>query len=120
MLEISCHGSIIFFRGIGRKVGRSLTLLILPLIWPDVGDLDPNYLQTLKAGGREREREGGGGGGGGRERLALAYESLLICVGAENDTWRCFSCASAIVRQSRIFDSIDALHAFYCMPKCLK
>ena len=30
------------------------------LVWQDVGDiLDPNYLQTLKAGGREREREGG-------------------------------------------------------------
>ena len=27
------------------------------LVWQDVGDLlDPNYLQTLKAGGRERER----------------------------------------------------------------
>ena len=25
LLEISCHGSIILFRGIGRKVGRSLT-----------------------------------------------------------------------------------------------
>ena len=32
------------------------------LVWQDVGDifLDPNYLQNLKAGGRERER--------GRER----------------------------------------------------
>ena len=64
LLEISCHGSIIFFRGIGRKVGRSLTWLILgilfapDLIWQDVGDLlGPNYLQTLNAGGRERERE---------------------------------------------------------------
>ena len=28
------------------------------LVWQDVGDiLDPNHLQTLKAGGRERERE---------------------------------------------------------------
>ena len=28
------------------------------LVWRDVGDLlHPNYLQTLKAGGRERERE---------------------------------------------------------------
>ena len=27
------------------------------LVWQDVGDvLDPNYLQTLKAGGRERDR----------------------------------------------------------------
>ena len=34
----------------------------------DLGDLDPNYFQTLKAGGRERERE----------RLALGYESLVI------------------------------------------
>ena len=51
------------------------------LVWQDVGDLlHPNYLQTLKADGREREREGemerererGG------ERPALAYESLLI------------------------------------------
>ena len=52
--------SIIFFRGIGRKVGRSLTRLILGmpvLVWQDVGDLDPNYLQTLKASERERERE---------------------------------------------------------------
>ena len=58
-MEISCHGSIIYFRGIGRKVRRSLTLLILDLlVWQDVGDLlDPNYLQTLKEGGRERERE---------------------------------------------------------------
>ena len=35
--------------------------------WQDLGDLlDPNYFQTLKAGGRERER------------LAFAYESLEI------------------------------------------
>ena len=45
-----------------RKVGRSLTWLILgmpvapDLVWQDVGDLDPNYLQNLKAE-RERERE---------------------------------------------------------------
>ena len=44
------------------------------LVWQDVGDLlDPNYLQTLKAGERERER-----GGGERERLVFAYESLVI------------------------------------------
>ena len=54
---------------------------------------------------RERERE--------RERLALN-----ICIGAENDTWRCFSCVSAFARQSRIFDSIGALHAFNRMAKC--
>ena len=28
------------------------------LVWLDLGDLlDPNYCQTLKAGGRERQRE---------------------------------------------------------------
>ena len=31
-------------------------------------------------------------------------------MGAENDTWRCFSCASAFARQSRIFDSIACLN----------
>ena len=36
-----------------------LVCLFAPdLVWQDVGDLlDPNYLQILKAGGRERERE---------------------------------------------------------------
>ena len=49
------------------------------LVWQDVGDfLDPNYLQTLKAGGRERERES--------ERLALAYESHVI---SKNIMYRC-------------------------------
>ena len=44
-------------------------ILAPDLVWQDLGDLlDPNYLQTLKADGRERERE----------RLALAYESLVI------------------------------------------
>ena len=42
-------------------------ILAPDLVWQDLGDLlDPNYFQTLKAGGRERER------------LALAYESLVI------------------------------------------
>ena len=42
-------------------------ILASDLVWQDLGDLlDPNYFQTLKAGGRERERE--------RER----YESLVI------------------------------------------
>ena len=46
-------------------------ILAPDLVWQDLRDLlDPNYFQTLKAGGRERERE--------RERLALAYESFLI------------------------------------------
>ena len=44
-------------------------ILAPDLVWQDLGDLlDPNYFQTLKAGERERERE----------RLALAYESLVI------------------------------------------
>ena len=44
------------------------------LVWQDVGDLlHPNYLQTLKADGRERERERERERG---ERPALAYESL--------------------------------------------
>ena len=46
------------------------------LIWQDVGDLlDTNYLHNLKAGGRERER------------LALAYESLVI---SKNIMYRCW------------------------------
>ena len=46
-------------------------ILAPDLVWQDLGDLlDPNYFQTLKAGERERGRE--------RERLALAYESLVI------------------------------------------
>ena len=68
--------------------------------------LDPNYLKTLKE--RERERE------------TSAY--ILISCNLEKyhaSAWRCFSCASAFARQSRIFDSIDALHAFYRMAKCL-
>ena len=32
-------------------------ILAPDLVWQDLGDLDPNYFQTLKAGGRERERE---------------------------------------------------------------
>ena len=44
-------------------------ILAPDLVWQDLGDLpDPNYFQTLKASGRERDRE----------RLALAYESLVI------------------------------------------
>ena len=43
-------------------------ILAPDLVWQDLGDLlDPNYFQTLKAGGV-----------GERERLALAYESLVI------------------------------------------
>ena len=33
-------------------------ILAPDLVWQDLGDLlDPNYFQTLKAGGREGERE---------------------------------------------------------------
>ena len=33
-------------------------ILAPDLVWQDLGNLlDPNYFQTLKAGGRERERE---------------------------------------------------------------
>ena len=35
-----------------------LAILAPDLVWQDLGDLlDPNYFQTLKAGGGERERE---------------------------------------------------------------
>ena len=65
---------------------------------------------------RERERE--------RERepsacIRISCNLEKSRIGAEHDTWRCFSCASAFARQSRIFDSIDALHAFYRMHKYL-
>ena len=50
-------------------------ILAPDLVWQDLGDLlDPNYFQTLKAGGRERDRERERE----RKRLALAYESLVI------------------------------------------
>ena len=87
-------------------IGSWYCLFAPDLVWQDVGDLlDPNYLETFKTGGRERERERE------RERLKRVHTGI----GAENDTWRCFSCASAFARQSRIFDSIDA---FYRMTKC--
>ena len=86
-------------------------ILAPDLVWQDLGDLlDPNYFQTLKAGERERERE--------KERLALAYESCNL---EKYHEWvlKSFSCASAFARQSRIFNGIDALYAFYRIPKCL-
>ena len=63
-----------------RNRTQSRTFAYIILFAPDdVEDLlDPNYLQTLKAGGRERERE--------RETIALAYESLLI---SKNIMYRC-------------------------------
>ena len=52
-------------------------ILAPDLVWQDLGDLlDPNYFQTLKAGGRERDRERERERE--RKRLALAYESLVI------------------------------------------
>ena len=86
-LEISCHGSIIFFRGIGRKVGRSLTWLILgmPLIW--FGKTSEMFwIETIcklwkQVVERERERERE------NERLALAYKSLVI---SKNIMYRCW------------------------------
>ena len=75
----------------------------LPLIW--FGNF---WIQTIfklwkQVVERERERE-----------LALAYKSLVISKNIMS-----FSCASAFARQSRIFDGIDALYAFYRIPKCL-
>ena len=52
-------------------------ILAPDLVWQDLRDLlDPNYFQTLKAGGRERDRERERERE--RKRLALAYESLVI------------------------------------------
>ena len=54
-------------------------ILAPDLVWQDLGDLlDPNYFQSLKAGGRERERERERKREREKERLALAYESLVI------------------------------------------
>ena len=86
-------------------------ILAPDLVWQDLEDLlDPNYFQTLKAGGRERERE--------REtsaciRISCNLEKYHECV------LKSFSCASAFARKSRVFDGIDALYAFYRIPKCL-
>ena len=43
------------------------------LVWQDVGDLDPNYLQTLKVGVRERERE--------RKYHVSVLKMLLVRIG---------------------------------------
>ena len=61
---------------------------------------------------RERERE--------RERETSAC-IRISCNLEKYHEWvlKSFSCASAFARQSRIFDCIDALYAFYCIPKCL-
>ena len=84
-------------------------ILAPDLVWQDLGDLlDPNYFQTLKAGGRERERE---------TRACIR----ISCNLEKYHEWvlKSFSCASALARQSRIFDGIDALYASYRIPKCL-
>ena len=90
-------------------------ILAPDLVWQDLGDLlDPNYFQTLKAGERERERE--------REREKETSACIRISCNLEKyHEWvqKSFSCASAFARQSRIFDGIDALYAFYRIPKCL-
>ena len=86
-------------------------ILAPDLVWQDLGDLlDPNYFQNLKAGERERERE--------RETSACIR---ISCNLEKYHEWvlKSFSCASAFARQSRIFDGIDALYAFYRIPKCL-
>ena len=90
-------------------------ILAPDLVWQDLGDLlDPNYFQTLKAGGRERERE--------RKRKKETSACIRISCNLEKyHEWvlKSFSCASAFARQSRIFDGIDTLYAFYRIPKCL-
>ena len=92
-------------------------ILAPDLVWQDLGDLlDPNYFQTLKAGGRERDRE--------RERERKKETSACIRISCNLEKYhewvlKSFSCASAFARQSRIFDGIDALYAFYRIPKCL-
>ena len=84
-------------------------ILAPDLVWQDLGDLDPNYFQTLKAGRWERERE-------------TSACIRVSCNLEKYHEWvlKSFSCASAFARQSRIFDGIDALYAFYRIPKCLQ
>ena len=84
-------------------------ILAPDLVWQDLGDLDPNYFQTLKAGRWERERE-------------TSACIRISCNLEKYHEWvlKSFSCASAFARQSRIFDGIDALYAFYRIPKSLQ
>ena len=73
-------------------------ILAPDLVWQDLEDLlDPNYFQTLKAGGRERERE-------------TSACIRISCNLEKYHEWvlKSFSCASAFARQSPIFDGIDA------------
>ena len=84
-------------------------ILVPDLVWIDLGDLlDPNYFQTLKGGERERERE-------------TSACIRISCNLEKYHEWvlKSFSCASAFARRSRIYDGIDALYAFYRIPKCL-
>ena len=111
MLEISCHGSIIFFRGIERKVGRSLTWLILGMPvcpWFGLARRRRSSRSKLFANFEsrwERERETSA-----CIRISCNLESVLKMKLGD---------ISAFAWQSRIFDSIDALHAFYRIPICL-
>ena len=88
----------------------------LPLIW--FGKTSEIFwIQTifkLSKQERERERE--------RERARETSACLRISCNLEKyHEWvlKSFSCASAFARQSRIFDGIDTLYAFYRIPKCL-
>ena len=91
-------------------------ILAPDLVWQDLGDLlDPNYFQTLKARERERERE--------RESRRERDYSACIRISCNLEKYhewvlKSFSCASAFAPQSRIYDGIDALYAFYRIPKC--
>ena len=125
LLEISCHGlNLLYsFEALDATQSRTFAYMInswdacLPLIW--FGKTSEIFrIQTIcKLWKQVVERE--------RETQARAYKSLVISKNIMYrcwkwyGTWRCCSCASAFARQSRIFDSIDALHAFYRMPKCL-
>ena len=104
MLEISEH---------------SLTLLILgilfapDLIWQDVGDLlDPNYLQTLCVCVCERERETSA-----YIRISCNLEKYHVSVLKMilGDASR----AHRLLHDKVRYSTIDALHAFNHMAKCL-
>ena len=92
----------------------------LPLIW--FGKTSEIFwIQTIfklwkQVGEREIERE--------RERERKKETSACIRISCNLEKYhewvlKSFSCASAFARQSRIFDGIDALYAFYRIPKCL-
>ena len=93
----------------------------LPLIW--FGKTSEIFwIQTIfklwkQVRERERERER-------REREREIETSAYIRISCNLEKYhewvlKSFSCASAFARQIRIFDGIDALYAFYRIPKCL-